>query len=55
MRNFTVILLFLSTFCFAKSDKNPIRNTASTLKEVTVYLSGAQIERIATINAVEIH
>jgi hypothetical protein len=29
--------------------KNPIVNTASTLKEVPVYLSGAQIERIATI------
>ncbi|MFT5847532.1 DUF4140 domain-containing protein [Psychroserpens sp.] len=49
MRHVILILLFLSAFCFANTDKKPNNNTPSTLKEVTVYLSGAQIKRTATI------
>ncbi|MFD2917734.1 DUF4139 domain-containing protein [Psychroserpens luteus] len=49
MRHITFLLFFISALCFAKTDKNKKNNTSSTLKEVTVYLSGAQIERIATI------
>lgn len=47
MRHITFLLFFISALCFANTDKK--NNTPSTLKEVTVYLSGAQIERIATI------
>lgn len=49
MRQFTLLLFFISSICFATKDKDQKKNTSSTLKEVTVYLSGAQIERTASI------
>ena len=53
MRPFTLLLFFISTLCFANTDKDSKKNTPSTLKEVTVYLSGAQIERTATIQLIK--
>ncbi len=45
MNYLTCLLLLLSTLSFA----NPKQGTPSTLKNVTVYLSGAQIERNAKV------
>lgn len=45
MKHFKLILFFISAFAFANQDKG----TPTILKEVTVYLSGAQIERTASV------
>jgi TonB-dependent SusC/RagA subfamily outer membrane receptor len=49
MRLITLLLFFISLISFAGTGKDDIKNTTTTLKEVTVYLSGAQIERSASI------
>nr|WP_321223624.1 mucoidy inhibitor MuiA family protein [uncultured Psychroserpens sp.] len=49
MRLITLLLFFNSLISFAGTGKDDIKNTATTLKKVTVYLSGAQIERSANI------
>jgi len=53
MKQFTFLLFFVTALCFSNSDNKPKNNTPSTLKEVTVYLSGAQIERVANISLVK--
>ncbi|WMI67374.1 DUF4139 domain-containing protein [Mangrovimonas sp. YM274] len=44
MKTYLILCLFLSSICFANTNE-----TESSLKEVTVYLDGAQITRTATI------
>lgn len=53
MKQLTFLLFFVTTLCFSNSDNKPKNNTPSTLKEVTVYLRGAQIERVANISLVK--
>ncbi|WP_053977797.1 DUF4139 domain-containing protein [Mangrovimonas xylaniphaga] len=45
MKSYVILFLFLTAVCFANTNE-----TESSLKEVTVYLDGAQITRTATVN-----
>lgn len=52
MKKLTLLasLLLLVNYAFAKAYSNPLRPTPSKISKVTVYLSGAQVERSSQVN-----